>query len=182
MNPGNGMNTKPCTPHIPQKNSWRQENLTMGKCMAIHPLPIIYSVDNKNKPNSYMFTPHGLLFSKSIMNIIMETCKNIQIFPAHLYYHGNEKIFDEYYTIVFPTYAAFNENQSLFTWSDIVPEKIESLSKLVISKDKLAAISPKDNIFHLKEKRVILLATETAKTAIEAVTKDVAFIEVEVAE
>ncbi|GHV55523.1 hypothetical protein AGMMS49579_18660 [Spirochaetia bacterium] len=64
----------------------------------------------------------------------------------------------------------------------MIPNFIFSIETVVVSKQKLVGVPHEDAIFHLKEQPTILLSTEIAKIAIEEVTKDVAFIEVEIAE
>ncbi|GHT81886.1 hypothetical protein FACS1894130_13530 [Spirochaetia bacterium] len=169
-------------PYIPRGNPWRGECLSTGEYENIHEIPIIYHVDNKIKPFDYHFTSHGLLFSRKLMEVIQKHCSVRNIFPAYLYYKGQEKIFDEHYTIIFPTHEALHYKCSDFEWSESSYKYVAAIYHLVLAKEKLLDIPLSNTIFHLKEHESIILVTETTKIAIEAVTKDVVFIEVEVEE
>ncbi|GHV55521.1 hypothetical protein AGMMS49579_18650 [Spirochaetia bacterium] len=112
---GNGKTTRFCDPYIPQKNPWWNEELSVGIFEQAHVLPIIYHVENRNKPKEYMFSSHGLLFSGRLMQILKMMCENIHVFPAQMYLKGVERIFDEYYTIIFPHYEVLNIGKSILT-------------------------------------------------------------------
>ena len=95
--------------------------------------------------------------------------KNITGFESQMYYKG-EKIWDIYYTIVFPKYKVFNYEKSIYeTDTDCNGNPFISgiIKKLVFDSEKLRQLTD-DNFFAMEEKPARVYCTEKAKQAIEA--------------
>ena len=142
-------------------------------------LPITMSVDNKYNPGDYPLADSHLV-SQKLLNIIRRLNKDFEVLPTQLFYKAKEPIWDTYYTILFPEYDAFNFKRSVYD-TGIDGESVCLIDKLVLSKEKLSHVDTTNNIFVLKETKLDIICTETAKNMIEeAGIKDVNFTEIPV--
>ena len=94
---------------------------------------------------------------------------DIKAFESELFYK-NEKIWDIFYTLIFPEYSFFNWEKSDYEAdeNEKTGEKdIWLLRKLVLDKAKELNISNLNNFFVLKEDPLTIICTEIAKNAIE---------------
>ncbi len=120
------------------------------------------------------------LVSQKLLDIIKKLNKDYVALPTQLYYREKEPIWDIYYSMIFPEYEAFNFEKSEYD-AGIDGEGIWLIDRLVLSKKRLSHVDAENNIFALKEKRVIIFCTETAKNMIEAAgIKDIRFTELPV--
>ncbi len=182
--------------YIFENNIWKDENLFAGEYKAKHELPIPYYVENKIKPNDFVFAKN-ILVSKSFLKVIAQVNKDYEAFESQFYYKGkNLKSFSEstdnktgiiwdlFYTMIFPSYELLNEEKSDCEYIYIESLKkqfIRSINNLVLSSNKVYSQDFNNNIFLLEEKKTYLLCTETAKQAIEeAGLTGIAFEEVPV--
>lgn len=168
--------TKFCEPEV--FGEWEDEFLKANRWKDRSlKLPITMSVDNKYNPGDYPLADSHLV-SQKFLEVIRIVNKDIEILPTQLFYKAKELIWDTYYTIFFPEYEAFNFDKSQYT---LFRNKIVGLKKLVLSKEKLSLVDTANNIFVLKETKLDVICTETAKNTIEkAGIKDVRFTELPV--
>ena len=181
--------TKYCDPHIMESSSWSNEKLWRNKYEKLHELPIPYYVQNKYEPKDYA-TLYPRLVSRRLLDIIKTLNKDYEVLESQMYYQGKQrdlrgqKLWDMYYTMIFPEYEVFSWEYSEYT-KDISyvtgKEIVTNLKKAVLDKSKVEILPKENNLFCLAEKKIILVCTETAKQAIEAAhITGIAFIELEV--
>lgn len=175
---GNLDTTKFCEPRL--FGEWEEEFLWMNLWENRElKLPVTMTVKNKYNPGDYPLA-RSKLVSQRLLNIIKQLNKDYEVLPTQLYYKEKEPIWDTYYSMIFPEYEAFNFEKSEYD-AGIDGEGIWLIDKLVLSKEKLSQVGTENNVFALKEKRIIIICTETAKNMIEAAgIKDVDFTELPV--
>ena len=174
--------TKFCEPEL--FGEWKKEGLWMNEWENRElRLPVTMTVKNKYNPGDYPLAGSKLV-SQKLLDVIKQVNKDYEALPTQLYYKEKDPIWDIYYSMIFPEYEAFNFEKSEYTSGidyGIDDMGILSINKLVLSKEKLSQMGPENNIFALKEKRVIIFCTEIAKDMIEAAgIKDVSFTELPV--
>ena len=182
-----------CELELNIENEWSNEDLELNSYKLEHTLPIEYFTNNKNNPYDFPLA-EGYVVSNKFYKIIVKINKNFKAFESKIYYNGKNKkqyleknksleIWDNYFTIIFPEYELLNYEKADFeTCTSFVTGKefVSHIEKLVLDKEKLQKISS-NHFFILKEKKVYLLCTETAKQAIEeAGLTGIAFEEVPV--
>lgn len=114
----------------------------------IHELPISLVVDNKYEPTDYLVSKNRIV-SKKAFDIIKSLNKNIKGFESQMYFNG-EKIWNIYYTLIFPKYEIMNLEKSEYeTLISRVSRKefISDIDKLIFDKKKLNKIT-EDNFFY----------------------------------
>lgn len=153
-------------------NLWENRKLKL-------PVTISMYVKNKYNPGDYPLADSKLV-SQKLLDIIKKLNKDHEALPTQMYYKEKEPIWNIYYTILLPEYDVFNFTKSIYD-AGIDGEGIWLIDKLVLSKEKLFHVGTENNIFALKEKKAIIICTETAKNMIEAVgIKDICFTELPV--
>ena len=137
---------------------WEEEGLWMNEWENRElRLPVTMTVKNKYNPGDYPLAASKLV-SQKLLDVIKQLNKDYEALPTQLYYKEKDPIWDIYYSMIFPEYEAFNFEKSEYT-SGIDDMGILSINKLVLSKEKLSQMGPENNIFALKEKRVIIFCT-----------------------
>ncbi len=157
-----------CEPHICEDNAWANVGLYYNKCIEEYKLPIPFIVKNKNEPEDFLLSDANLVSSR-FLTIIKQMNSDIKAFESELFYK-NEKIWDIFYTLIFPEYSFFNWEKSDYEAdeNEKTGEKdIWLLRKLVLDKAKELNISNLNNFFVLKEDPLTIICTEIAKNAIE---------------
>lgn len=159
---------------------WNNESLWMNEWENRElKLPVTMSVKNKYNPGDYPLAGSKLV-SQRLLDIIKKLNNDYEALPTQLYYKEKEPIWDIYYSMIFPECEVFNFEKSKYD-AGIDGEGIWLIDRLVLSKEKLSQVGIENNIFALKEKRIIIICTETAKDMIEAAgIKDVRFTELPV--
>ena len=172
-----GESTKYCEPQL--MGNWFYEPLFTNKWDdRTISLPVTMSVNNKYKPEDYPISDTYLVSTK-LLEIIKTLNSDYEALPTQMYYKAKEPIWDIYYSMLFPEYKLLNWEKSKYEAD--TEQIIMSLDKLVLSKEKVVALPPENNLFCLKEKTTRLLCTEKAKKTIEeAGTTGIAFDELEV--
>lgn len=151
-------------------NEWENRNLK---------LPVTMSVKNRYNPGDYPLAGSKLV-SQKLLDVIKQLNRDYEALPPQLYYKEKEPIWDTYYSMIFPEYEVFNFEKSEYD-AGIDGEGIWLIDKLVLSREKLSQVGTENNVFALKEKRIIIICTEIAKNMIEAAgIKDVSFTELPV--
>lgn len=157
-----------CHPYVNPESDWIKEKLFKNSYKKIHELPIPYLVDNRYEPDDYLVSKNEI-FSSKAGDILSSLNKNITLFESQFYYN-DEKIWDIYFTVVFPKYSLFNYEKSVYESEEsCISDKvlISSISKLVFDKEKVNKIE-EDNFFTMEEKPTRVYCTEKGKQAIEA--------------
>lgn len=155
-------------PRVYEESNWKQENLFMNQCFHIHELPIKYNVENNYNPLSYPLADSKLV-SEEFYNIIRELNLNYKSFESELYLNKKDKLWDNYYTIIFPEFELFNWEYSEYRSriGKSGKKHIMFLKKLILDGEKIKNMNFIDNFFVLKELPTRLICTEKAKLAIE---------------
>ena len=139
---------------------------------AKHELPIPYYVENKIKPNDFVFAKN-IVVSGSFLKVISQVNKDYEALESQFYYlgknsnaflesSGNESgiIWDLFYTMIFPGYELLNEEASDCEYiyiESLGKQLIRSINTLVLSSEKINSTVFENNIFLLKEKKSYLL-------------------------
>ena len=168
--------------YIFENSLWKDEPLFAGEYKAKHELPIPYYVENKIKPNDFVFAKN-IVVSGSFLKVISQVNKDYEALESQFYYlgknsnaflesSGNESgiIWDLFYTMIFPGYELLNEEASDCEYiyiESLGKQLIRSINTLVLSSEKINSTVFENNIFLLKEKKSYLLCTDNAKQAIE---------------
>jgi len=139
-----------------QANKWQDRNL---------PPPIPMNANNKYKPDDYPIASTKLV-SKKALDCIKTVNKSYEALPTQIYYKG-EKVYDLYYTMLFPEYPLFNYEESDYEADENNDKLIWMLNTLVLEKKKVAQLPSDNNIFCIKELTTRIICTEIAKDALE---------------
>ena len=161
--------TKFCEIHFFNESLWKNEELYFNKYEEKHEIPIKYELNNQYDPKSFP-SSDAFLVSEKFFSVIKKLNKDFEYFESELYYKKNEKMWGNYYTVIFPEYELFNWNKSdysLFPSNNISSKDISFLRKIVLDNEKIMNRETANQFFVLSESSCNLLCTETAKQAIE---------------
>lgn len=159
--------TEFCELRIPENNTWFNEQRLYANKWENRSLllPIPMNVNNKYEPDDYPIASTKLV-SKKVVDCIKTVNKDYEALSTQIFYNG-EKIYNLYYTMLFPEYSVFNYNKSDFKPARADPKKIMILRTLVLDKEKVAQLPSDNNIFCMQELRTKIICTEIAKDALE---------------
>lgn len=175
---------------------WVNEDLYVNKYSEKHELPIPLYTENKLTPEDYPYSGNAHIVSKRFLDVIKKLNSDFEAFESVVYYKGKNqkayckesgnadgKIWDNFYTMIFPEYNLFNWDESDYETDYVygTNEKFVSrINKLVVNIKENEKIS-NNNFLILGEFSLYLLCTEKAKLAIEeAGLTGISFEEVEV--
>lgn len=164
---GGSGSTRYCELRIPQDSVWFQEEFLQANEWNNRnlPLPIPMNANNKYKPDDFPMADSTLV-SKKVLDCIKAVNKSYEALPTQIYYKG-EKIYDLYYTMLFPEYPLLNYEESDYETTRKNPKNIWMLRNLILEKKKIEML-PKDNsIFCVQELTTRIICTEIAKDALE---------------
>ena len=166
--------------YIPRESSWYENKLNWGeKITEKKELPIKYIYKDKSDLRDWPRSKNGgMLVSLKYADVLKRLTKYYQIFPAEVDNKG-DIITNEYVSFVFTTKIP------AISWEHSKCRNLEgfaaSVSKMVLSSEKIKSIPASEQIFRMSENIIWLLATEDGKKAIEeAGILDVGFGELEI--
>lgn len=172
-------NVSYCNPYLTEDNEWYNEDLRSGQCSTTKKTPIIYSVDNDNDPDDLIITGTSIMTPYKIFNIIKRYTASVIGLPS-VFSLNNKIVHDEYTTLLIPQVEAFHFEKSIYSWSNIIPNYLGHIERIVLSESKLAS-SNYPAIFLLKEQSTHILISQELKTSLEqAKIRGAFFTEVDV--
>ena len=128
---------------------WVNEDLYVNKYSEKHELPIPLYTENKLTPEDYPYSGYAHIVSKRFLDVIKRLNSDFEAFESVVYYKGKNqkayckqsgnadgKIWDNFYTMIFPEYNLFNWDESDYETDYVygTNEKFVSrINKLVVN-------------------------------------------------
>ena len=166
--------------YIPPESPWYENKLNWGEEITEKiELPIKYIYKDKSDLRDWPRSKNGgMLVSLKYADVLKRLTTHYQIFPTEVDNKG-DIIKNEYVSFVFTT------NIPAISWEHAKCRNVEgfarSVSKMVLSSEKIKSIPATEQVFRMSENSNWLLVTEDAKKVIEeAGILDVGYGEIEV--